>query len=115
MKVRFLLLSLAVIPILATRLAAQATAPKDLYDANCKKCHGVIGTPPKAMKEKFPKIATFDAAFAVKHTEDSIVKILTKGKGEDMKSFKDKLSPAEMAIVAKYVLELANRPRGGGE
>jgi mono/diheme cytochrome c family protein len=114
-KTRTLLLSLAVIPVLATRLAAQAPTPKDLYDANCKKCHGVLGTPPKAMKEKFPKIATFDAAFIAKHTADSIITILTKGKGEDMKPFKGTLSAADMAAVAKYVHELATRPKAGGE
>ena len=82
-----------------------------LYEATCKKCHGVLGTPPKSMKERFAKIATFDAAFIAKHTEDSIVTVLTKGKGDDMKPFKGKLSPAEMAAVAKYVHELAIRPR----
>jgi len=33
------------------------------------------------------------------------------GKAEDMKSFKDKLSPEEMAAVAKYVHELASKAR----
>jgi mono/diheme cytochrome c family protein len=28
------------------------------------------------------------------------------GKAEDMKSFKDKMTPAEMAAVAKYVREI---------
>jgi mono/diheme cytochrome c family protein len=115
MKAGPLFLSLAVMLTAATRLSAQATSPKDLYDANCKKCHGVLGTPPKAMKEKFPKIATFDAAFLAKHTEDSIVTILNKGKGEDMKSFKGKLTPAEMTTIAKYVHELASRPKSGSE
>jgi mono/diheme cytochrome c family protein len=115
MKARALLLSVAALPFLAASLAAQATTPKDLYDANCKKCHGVLGTPPKAMKEKFAKIATFDAAFNAKHSEDSIVTVLTKGKGEDMKPFKGTLTPAEMQIIAKYVKELASRPRGGTE
>lgn len=87
--------------------AAQATDVKELYSANCKKCHGVLGLPPKAMKEKFPKIATFDAAFLAKHSEDSIVTILTKGKNEDMKSFKDKLSADEMHAIARYVRDLA--------
>ena len=114
MKSRALLLGLVVIPVIAARLAAQApapTTPKDLYDANCKKCHGVLGTPPKAMKEQFPKIATFDAAFIAKHSQDSIVTILTKGKGEDMKPFKGKLTPAEMTAIATYVHQLATKPR----
>ena len=45
------------------------------------------------MKAKYPKIATFNEEFIAERTDDSVVKILTKGKGEDMKSFKDKLTP----------------------
>ncbi len=101
-----------------SRAAAQAPAQagssapdaKTLYQENCRKCHGVIGTPPKTMKAKFPKIATFDADFVSKHSVDSIVKVLTKGKNEDMKSFKDKLSADEMKAVAEYVTELGSKP-----
>lgn len=113
MKIRPAILVLALCAAgLVQRAAAQATDVKAVYDENCKKCHGVIGNPPKTMKEKFPKIATFDAAFLAKHSEDSIVTILTKGKGEDMKSFKGKLTPAEMLAVAKYVRELAAKKPG---
>ena len=90
--------------------ARQDPDGKALYEENCRKCHGVIGTPPKTMKAKYPKIATFDSVFFVKHSQDSIVTILTKGKNEDMKSFKDKMTPAEMAAVAKYVRQLASKP-----
>jgi mono/diheme cytochrome c family protein len=55
------------------------------------------------MKAKYKKIATFDSAFVVKHSQDSIVTILTKGKNEDMKSFKDKLTHEQMENVAKYI------------
>jgi mono/diheme cytochrome c family protein len=91
--------------------AAQAPDGKALYNENCRKCHGVIGTPPKTMKAKYPKIATFDDEFISKRSDDSVVKILMHGKGEDMKSFKDKLKPDEMEAVAKYVHELAMRSR----
>ena len=92
------------------RAAAQAPDGKALYEATCKKCHGARGIPPKVMKAQYPKIATFNAAFIAKHTQDSIVTIMTRGKGEDMKSFKAKLTPAEMAAVAGYVHDLAFRP-----
>lgn len=111
MTIRIVLLSLLFVPVVAGSLAAQTGTPKELYDASCKKCHGVLGTPPKAMKEKFPKLAVFDAAFIAKRSEDSIVTVLTKGKGDDMKPFKGKLTPAEIVSVAKYVKELATRPR----
>ena len=73
------------------------------YEANCRKCHGVRGVPPKTMKAKYPKIATFDAAFFAEHSQDSIVKVLTNGKGENMKSFKDKLTHEQMVAVAQYI------------
>jgi Cytochrome c. len=73
------------------------------YEENCRKCHGVRGIPPKAMKAKFPKIVTFDAAFFAKRSTDSVVTVLTKGEDEDMKSFKDKLSHAQMVAVAAYI------------
>jgi hypothetical protein len=61
------------------------------------------------MKEKVPKIYTFDAAFVAARSDDSVVKVLTKGKDEDMVSFKDKMKPAEMMAVAKYVRELGSK------
>jgi mono/diheme cytochrome c family protein len=93
-----------------SRVSAQAADGKAVYQENCRKCHGVIGTPPVTMKKKFPKIVTFDARFIATRSDDSVVKILTKGKGEDMVSFKDKMTAAEMTAVAKYVRELASKP-----
>ena len=95
----------------ASRAAAQAPDAPALYAANCRKCHGVIGTPPKTMKTKFPKIATFDAAFIAERSQDSIVKVLVKGvgKGDDMKSFKGKMTDAEIEAVAAYVRELGKK------
>ena len=102
--------------IAASRQAlAQDADAKALYGDNCKKCHGVLGNPPQTMKKKYPKIVAFDAPFLEKHTEDSIVVILTKGgKSEDMESFKGKLSTAEMKAVAKYVREMAGKAKPGG-
>lgn len=103
------------LPSGAIVLTQQQDDAKTLYDANCKKCHGVRGVPPKTMKAKYEKIATFDAAFIATHSKDSIVTVLAKGKGEDMKSFKDKLTPAQMGMVAAYVHELAEKKEGAGK
>ena len=83
----------------------QEPAGKAPYEANCRKCHGVRGVPPKTMKAKYPKIATFDAEFFAKRSDDSVVTVLTKGKGDDMKSFKDKLTHDQMVAVAAYIRE----------
>ena len=78
-----------------------------LYDANCKKCHGARGVAVKVMQAKFPKMLPLDAAFLSKNTDAAVVDILMNGKGTDMKSFKDKLSHAEMGSVAAYIRTFA--------
>jgi mono/diheme cytochrome c family protein len=80
---------------------------KPLYDENCRKCHGVIGVPPKAIQAKFPKIMPFNAAFFATRSEDSVVTVLTKGKDENMKSFRDKLTRDQMKAVAVYIRSFA--------
>lgn len=78
-----------------------------LYDANCKKCHGARGVAVKVMQAKFPKMLPLDATFFAKNTDAAVVDILMNGKGTDMKSFKDKLSHAEMGSVAAYIRTFA--------
>jgi mono/diheme cytochrome c family protein len=94
---------------LASASPAQDPGGKVPYEENCRKCHGVRGIPPKTMKAKYEKIPNFDAEFFEKHSADSIVNVLTKGKNENMKSFKGKLTPEEMKQVADYI-----RTFGGG-
>jgi len=97
------------------QLSAQDRDAKVVYNDLCKKCHGVLGTPPQTMKKKYTKLMNFDAKFLETHSADSIVKVLTKGKGDDMESFKDKMSAAELKAVAAYVRELAGKPKPGGD
>lgn len=109
---RAVLLFGALVTVFSARAAAQAPDGKALYLEHCKKCHGVLGVPPKTMQAKYEKIRFFNAEFAAKVSEDSVVKVLKKGgKTEDMKSFKDMLTPDEMSAVAKYVHELATKPK----
>jgi mono/diheme cytochrome c family protein len=103
---------LLAVALAVSAAGAQAQDGKTLYEANCKKCHGVLGTPPKAIQKKMDKIPTLNAEFLAKVSEDSIVKVLMKGgASEDMKPFKGKLTPEQMVLVAKYARELAARPR----
>ena len=70
--------------------SGQAVDSKELYLANCKQCHGVIGASTKAAQSKYEHIASFtDPAFFATRSEDSVVTVLKNGKGRDMKSFKD--------------------------
>jgi mono/diheme cytochrome c family protein len=100
----------------AGQFAAAATLQPDppgkaSYEENCRQCHGVRGIAPKAMKAKFPKIATFDEQFFDKRSGDSVVTILTKGKNPDMKSFKGKLSIAQMVAVASYIRSFGTKAK----
>lgn len=97
--------------------AAQDRDAKVVFGDLCKKCHGVLGVPPVTMKKKYPKLVGFDSKFLDTHSADSIVKVLTKGTGEDMQSFKDKMSAAEIKAVAAYVRELAEtaKKKAGGD
>lgn len=106
---RMILLVTAFTAALAARATSQAPDGKALYDENCRKCHGVRGVPPQAMQKKFEKLAAFDVAFMAKRPDDSVVKILVKGKGEGMKSYKEKMNPAEMKAVALYLRELSGK------
>lgn len=86
---------------------------KVLFEQNCRKCHGVKGTPPPSMKRMMPKIPTFEATTLSQKTLQSVIEIVLKGKG-DMKPFTDKLSNDQVEAVAKYVFTLANAtPKSG--
>ena len=100
-------------PVVAAAPSAPHFDPltgKPAYDLQCRKCHGVIGVPPKVIQAKFPKIRAFDAEFFGKRTDDSVVTVLLNGNGEAMKSFKEKLSRAEMGAVAAYIRTLGQKP-----
>ena len=81
-----------------------------LYLKNCRTCHGATGLPSDENKEKYPKIkALNDAVFLGKLSDDSILTVLKKGKGKDMKAWGEKLNPAEMVSVVKYVRTLPTK------
>lgn len=87
------------------RLAAQAADGKSIYIEECRTCHGAVGKPTQRAVSQYKNMPTFDATFFAHRSQDSIVAVLNHGAGKDMKSFKDKLSPAEIAAVAKFVKE----------
>ncbi|HEX9894572.1 MAG TPA: cytochrome c [Gemmatimonadales bacterium] len=92
----------------ASSATAQAPDGKALYEKNCRMCHGADGTPPAAMLKMMPTLPTLNASFMASRSDDSVVKVLTSGTAK-MKSFKEKLTPEEMAAVAKYLRELGKK------
>jgi mono/diheme cytochrome c family protein len=80
---------------------------RKLYLKNCRQCHSATGDPSAENKAKYPKIKSLnDAVFLASLSDDSVLAVMKKGAGKDMKSFRDKLSDAEMVAVLKYVRTL---------
>jgi high-affinity iron transporter len=95
---------------LSPALAAQAPDGQALYREHCRTCHGATGKPTQRALGQYPKIPSLaDSAFLQSRSDDSIVAVLRHGVGKDMKSFKDKLTPGEIAAVAQYVRTLPTR------
>lgn len=109
---RSLLLALGVVTasaLGARRLGAQTPDGQAIYREECRTCHGAAGKPTQRAVGQYKHMPTLDAAFLANRSQDSIVAVLNHGLGKDMKSFKDKLSPVEIAAVAKYVKETFGR------
>jgi mono/diheme cytochrome c family protein len=116
---RILLISAMLVAACGTAAAAQTPASAEpdgaaLYRQNCRSCHGARGAAPERMRSVYPSLKNLaDPAFLARVSADSIVAILRHGQGKDMKSFSDRLSPAEMQAVARYVKEFgASVPAG---
>jgi mono/diheme cytochrome c family protein len=101
----------------ARPIAAQQDQKHDghaIYDKQCKTCHGGTGTPPARARSQYKKIkAVGQDGFVTALSEDSIVTILKKGIGKNMKSFAKKLSEGEMKAVTSYIKQLGEAKKEG--
>lgn len=108
--------SVLIVMLPSGALSAQQPSGQDVYRRECRNCHGANGTPQARALEQYPKIVTFaDSAFFDRRSQDSIVAVLRRGVGRDMKSFRDKLTTAEMQSVAAYIRTLARRRGPAGQ
>jgi mono/diheme cytochrome c family protein len=102
-------LALSSVASVAAAQEPAATEPDGaaLYRQQCRSCHGARGVPPARMLTLYPTLKTLaDSTLQAHLTTDSIVAVLRHGKGKDMKSFTDKLTPAEMLAVARFIKTL---------
>ena len=94
-------------------VALQGADGRVLYLKNCRQCHSATGEPSSETKHKYPKIKSLnDSAFLAKLSDDSILTVMKKGAGKDMKSFSDKLTADEMRAVLEYVRTLPAKNSG---
>lgn len=96
-----------------TPQASQAPDGAALYRQHCRTCHGARGTPTQRMIGLYPDLRTLaDTTLLAGLSVDSIVTVIRKGKGRDMKPLADKMTPEEMTAVAQFVKTLG-RPAAG--
>ena len=73
------------------------------YQKHCEGCHGESGEGGLVKVEnKRIKVPSLKADHALKHTDEQITKMITNGE-EEMPSFKDKMSAAEISEMVRYV------------
>lgn len=107
---RVALLSALLLATGVVAAAAQAPDGQALYRENCRSCHGANGVPPERAREQYQRIPTFaDSSFFAHRSDDSLLAVLRRGAGRDMKSFTSKLTPEQMRAVVQYIRTLARR------
>lgn len=88
---------------LPTRTFAQAA--EETYKHKCAVCHGADG---KADTTQGKKYKVKDVRVQIKQfSEDDMIKVVQNGKGANMDSFSDELSPAQIKAVVEYYRSLA--------
>lgn len=100
--------ALLVVALPASRLEAHDPDGAALYKQHCRSCHGAQGVPTQRMVSLYPKLKSLaDSAYLATLSTDSIAAVTRGGVG-DMKAYADKLSPSEIAAVARFVKTLAD-------
>ena len=73
------------------------------YAKNCEGCHGPEGQGGLVkIDNKQIKVPSLKAEHAIKHTDAEMTDFITNGH-EQMPAFKDKLTPAEVTELVRYV------------
>ena len=73
------------------------------YTKNCEGCHGPEGQGGLVkIDNKQIKVPSLKAEHAIKHTDAEMTDFITNGH-EQMPAFKDKLTPAEVTELVRYV------------
>lgn len=100
-----LFVCLALLAAAVPNLLAQAKSGRDIYLDKCAVCHGEDGAG-KTVKGK--KVHCKDIRQTIKKdSEAEMIKVVTDGKGANMDSFKNELTPEQIRSVVEYYRSLA--------
>jgi len=96
-------LALSGVFLVCAAASLSAQDPTQLYNKNCKNCHGPVGGEPTAvMKARMNPPKLFDVDFLAKTDDARFMKAMMKG-GEKMKPLEEKMTKQEMEAVMKFI------------
>lgn len=104
-KLGFALLAIAMLLVVSGPLIAQENAEEN-YNKKCAVCHGKDGLGNTA---KGKKVHVKDVHENMKDSEAAMIKVVTDGKGDDMDSYKDQFTPAQIKALVDYYRSLAQK------
>jgi len=101
------LIALSFTLLTAGTVAAHAADAKELWDKNCKKCHGEDGKGKTTMGKKFGVKDYTSAKVQEELKDNEMVKAIKEGVKKDdqprMQPFADKLSSDEIKSLVAYI------------
>ena len=89
----------------APKAAAQQSA-QDIYDHKCAVCHGKDGLGNTA---KGKKVHVKDVHTNMKDSEADMIKVVSNGKGDEMDSYKNEFSTAQIKDLVDYYRSLGQK------
>jgi mono/diheme cytochrome c family protein len=99
-------IALALSPTFAVRAASDVDG-KDVYAKNCQSCHGADGHGETPAGKALKAVSLIDPKWATPEAIPAIEKAIREG-GPRMPAMKAKLTPEEIAAVARYAQQLAS-------
>lgn len=94
--------------LLGARQAPSADqSAAEIYAHKCAVCHGADGAG-KTAKGKKVKVKDVRATIQ-KMSEDDMIKVVEKGKGENMDSYQKEFNPGEIKALVEYYRSLAKK------
>jgi mono/diheme cytochrome c family protein/uncharacterized membrane protein len=94
--------------------APETSAVRELFENRCAKCHGADGTGKKA-RDRLPALPDFTTtSWQGGRTDSRLMASILDGKGEEMPSWRGKITKAQARRLVAYVRAFARAMQGEG-